>query len=74
MKFLLRKKNLKTEMNLYSIESIHLKTSKGKKKKWKERNEQTYQYKKVLVGNLRMRTGEDALLLSRFIGLNKQRS
>ena len=60
-------------MNLYSIESIHLKTSKGKKK-WKERNEQTYQYKKVLVRNLRMRTGEDALLLSRFIGLNKQRS
>ena len=73
MKFLLRKKNLKTEMNLYSIESIHLKHSKGKKK-WKERNEQTYQYKKVLVRNLRMRTGEDALLLSRFIGLNKQRS
>ena len=60
-------------MNLYSIESIHLKPSKGKKK-WKERNEQTYQYKKVLVRNLRMRTGEDALLLSRFIGLNKQRS
>ena len=36
MKFLLKKKkkkNLKTEMNLYSIESIHLKTSKGKKEK-----------------------------------------
>ena len=54
-------------MNLYSIESIHLKTLKKIKKKKKK--EQTYLYnynnpkKKVPRRNLRVRSGEDALLL-----------
>lgn len=61
MKFLLKKKkNLKTEMNLYSIKSIHLKTSKGKKeKKWTNVPVQLQQPKKIKVS---VRSGEDALL------------
>ena len=56
-------------MNLYSIESIHLKTLKEKKNKKKNNKEQTYLYnynnlkKKVPMRNLRVRSGEDALLL-----------
>ena len=56
-------------MNLFSIESIHLKTLKEKKNKKKNNKEQTYLYnynnlkKKVPMRNLRVRSGEDALLL-----------
>ena len=61
---------MKTEMNLYFIESIHLKTLKGKKngtnvpvqlqqpKKKKKQNKT-----KVPMRNLRVRSGEVALLL-----------
>ena len=52
-------------MNLYSVESIHLKTIKGKKK-WNKRTyttTTTKKKKKVPMRNLRVRNGEDALLL-----------
>ena len=62
MKFLLKKKkNLKTEMNLYSIESIHLKTSKEKRKK--EMNKRTYTTTTTKKNKVSVRSGEGALLL-----------
>ena len=52
-------------MNLYSIESIHLKTSKGKKrkKKRKEMNKRTCTTTTTKKNKVPMRSGEDALLL-----------
>ena len=64
MKVLLKKKkkkNLKTEMNLYSIESIHLKTSKEKRRK--EMNKRTCTTTTTKKNKVLVRSGEDALLL-----------
>ena len=48
-------------MNLYSIESIHLKTSKEKRKK--EMNKRTYTTTTTKKNKVSVRSGEDALLL-----------
>ena len=51
-------------MNLYPIESIHLKTSKGKKeKKRKEMYKHTCTTTTTKKNKVSMRSGEDALLL-----------
>ena len=48
-------------MNLYSIESIHLKTSKEKRKK--EMNKRTYTTTTTKKNKVSVRSGEGALLL-----------